>query len=119
MTSGGAGDSGKLLYGPSRVRLFERRRNGVVGGDPRGDAVKATGEIGLLLSTFQRPLASVVVGAPVTPTFLNLFLLPGGDPSAWDEEYLTSSAEAAIVWGRHQMLDPLRVKEMPVAGREG
>lgn len=36
-----------------------------------------------------------------------------GDDSPWDGEGLSSSAEAAIVWGRHHMFELLRVKEMP------
>jgi hypothetical protein len=36
-----------------------------------------------------------------------------GDASAWDDECVSSSAEAAVSWGRHRMLDLLRVKEMP------
>jgi hypothetical protein len=36
-----------------------------------------------------------------------------GGPHAWDAEYVSSSAEAAISSGRHEMLDLLRVKEMP------
>lgn len=35
------------------------------------------------------------------------------DPGAWEEaDGLSSSAEAAIVWGRHRMFDRLRINEM-------
>ncbi len=36
-----------------------------------------------------------------------------GGPDAWDPEALSSAAETAIVFGRHELLRPLRVASMP------
>jgi len=36
-----------------------------------------------------------------------------GQPNAWAEDAIWSSAEAAITFGRHQLLDLLRIETMP------